>query len=237
MSQCDSCHAGCCRSFAVPVTGADVLRIERELGLAFWDFVCRWADPHGSIARKHAPHFYFADEPQTPFVVCLTHAKSHYLNGTSKCRFLNECQPDAEHPLGVARCGIYASRPMACRAFPTKLNQTGELAIIYDIPSHGRNQENAVYDLCPGEWKPSDLDPLQTVQDLVVAKYEMAFFHQLARLWNRAPRSWSLFPDFLTLAYSGRIIREEDAAENAEPETIKFPAVRTGFRTAARRAA
>ena len=126
---------------------------------------------------------------------------------------------------------------MACRAFPTKLNQTGELAILYDIPPHGRNQENPVYDLCPGEWKPSDLDPLQTVQDLVVAKYEMAFFHQLARLWNRAPRSWSLFPDFLKLAYAGRVIREEDAAENAEPETIKFPLVRTGFRQAARRAA
>ena len=30
MSQCLDCHAGCCRSFAVPITGADVLRIERS---------------------------------------------------------------------------------------------------------------------------------------------------------------------------------------------------------------
>src|SRR5690606_34649025 len=31
MGLCSGCHAGCCRSFAVPVSGADVLRIETRL--------------------------------------------------------------------------------------------------------------------------------------------------------------------------------------------------------------
>ncbi len=88
------CHAGCCRSFAVPVTGADILRIQREQQLSFWDFVCRWEDPESKIARNYAPHFHFADEPDTPFVVCLTHTASQSFPETSKCGFLVE---DAAH--------------------------------------------------------------------------------------------------------------------------------------------
>src|SRR5690349_20889324 len=110
MSLCESCHAGCCRSFAVPVTGADILRIERELGLNFWDFACRWADPNNRIAKSLAPHFHFADEPATPFTVCLRHEVSAIFAGATKCRFLMKCPPDAEHPLGLARCSIYNSR-------------------------------------------------------------------------------------------------------------------------------
>ena len=65
MSPCEDCHAGCCRSFAVPVSGADIMRIENGLGLSFWDFVCRWEDPDGRIALNYAPHFFFEDEPET----------------------------------------------------------------------------------------------------------------------------------------------------------------------------
>ena len=95
---CESCHAGCCRAFAVPVTGDDILRIERDIGLEFWDFVCRWADKDGQIARNHAPHFHFSDEPQTPFVICLAQEQSLFLGETAKCRFLVECPPDDEAP-------------------------------------------------------------------------------------------------------------------------------------------
>lgn len=222
MNPCEACHAGCCRSFAVPVTGADILRIERDLGLGFWDFVCRWEDPSGQIARNYAPHFRFADEPETPFVICLRHAVSESFPETTKCRFLVESPPSDESPLGTARCGIYASRPSACRAFPAKLNETDELAVIYDVPPSGRaaNQHPA-YSLCPREWEPSDFDSLELLPALVVAKFEMQFFHQLALLWNRQPRSWGLFPDFLTLVYSNRVVREASPAE--EPDVIRFP--------------
>lgn len=225
MSVCESCHAGCCRSFAVPLTGADIIRIEGELGLRFWDFACRWADPDGKIALNYAPHFHFSDEPETPFVISLIHSESTYFSKTAKCRFLTEGQPDAEHPLGVSRCGIYKSRPSACRAFPTKLNETNELVIIHDVPDRGRSGDEPVYNLCSRQWEPADVDGLEMFQDLVVTKYEMEFFHKLAGLWNRSPRAWSVFPDFLHIVYSSRVMLESEQLAHSEPATIKLPIV------------
>jgi Fe-S-cluster containining protein len=237
MSPCDGCHAGCCRSFAVPVTGADILRIGRGLGLSFWDFVCRWQDPQGKIARNYAPHFHFADEPESPFVICLTHAASQIFPETSKCQFLIEQPPTEIAPLGTASCGIYDHRPSACRAFPTKFNETEELAVIYDVPASGRaaNQHQA-YTLCSREWEPADFDSLELLPMLAVAKFEMQFFHQLALLWNRQPRAWDLFPDFLALVYSNRVIRGQ-AEPHEGPEILAFPAVKPPGDDIARRAA
>lgn len=232
MSACESCHAGCCRSFAVPITGADILRLERTLQLPFWDFACRWADPQGQIARKYAPHFHFPDEPKTPFVIALRHVDSVTFPGTTKCRFLKETPPSGEHPHGLGQCGVYESRPSACRAFPTKFNATGDLAIIYDVPERGRTGDSPAYQLCPRPWTPADIDPITCLQDLAVAKFEMAFFHQLATAWNRNPHPWELFPDFLRLAYAGRVQTEQakpaatpeiDADDDASPQTIPFP--------------
>ncbi|MCA9069716.1 MAG: YkgJ family cysteine cluster protein [Planctomycetaceae bacterium] len=237
MSPCEGCHAGCCRSFAVPVTGADILRIQRDHQLSFWDFVCRWEDPEGRIARNYAPHFRFSDEPETPFVVCLTHAASKNFPQTSKCQFLVEEPPTEAHPMGTAHCGIYHSRPSACRAFPTKFNETNELAVIYDVPPSGRDaNQHPAYGLCSREWEPADLDPLELLPALAVAQFEMRFFHQLAQLWNRQPRSWAMFPDFLTLVYSNRIVREPAQVEE-EPHIIAFPTVKDSPDQPQRRAA
>lgn len=227
MSQCATCHAGCCRSFAVPVSGADILRIMSRRGLDFWDFVCRWEDSEGLIAANHAPHFLFQDEPQTPFAICLRHGESATFPGTTKCQFLTEGSQSAEHPLGIAHCGIYEDRPGACRAFPAKLNRTGELAILYDVPPTGRRNVHPAYRLCAQAWEPADLDPVQQVQDLVVAKYEMDFFHRLAESWNEQPGAWSTFPEFLQLVYGRRIlsIAEGQALEAAveEREEAVYP--------------
>jgi Fe-S-cluster containining protein len=225
MSPCENCHAGCCRSFAIPVTGADIQRIERDLSLDFWNFTCRWADPTGQIAQNHAPQFYFEDDPRTPFVICLTHQKSTFLHGTTKCQFLIEGQPDQDHPLGQARCGIYHQRPATCRVFPTKLNETGELAILNEVPERGRGEEEPAYSLCPTAWKTTDLDPVSTIQNLVIAKFEMSFFHQIAEIWNRTPQSWKVFPDFLRTVYTRRLISEspEKNRETTHSEKIRIP--------------
>lgn len=219
MSPCEGCHAGCCRAFAVPVTGADILRIERGLGLNFWDFVCRWADPEGAIAANYAPHFFFEDEPETPFVISLTHTNSKHFPGTTKCQFLMECEPDAEHPKGQARCGIYAYRPQPCRVFPTKFNDTREIAFIHEIPVISRSEEHPAYELCPRNWLPEDLDPVQPLHDLLIAQFEMQLFHKLATVWNKAPRPWELFPDFLHMIYERRLMLEPQA----QPDVIPFP--------------
>lgn len=237
MSPCEGCHAGCCRSFAVPVTGADILRIQRDYQLSFWDFVCRWEDPDSKIARNYAPHFRFSDEPETPFVLCLTHSASQTFPQTSKCQFLVEEPPTEDHPLGTGHCGIYESRPSACRAFPTKFNETDELAVIYDVPPSGRDaNQHQAYTLCSREWEPADFDSLELLPTLAVAQFEMKFFHQLAQLWNRQPRNWAMFPDFLTLVYSNRILRAPAEVEE-EPHIIAFPTVKDSPDQPQRRAA
>jgi Fe-S-cluster containining protein len=210
MAPCQSCHAGCCRSFAVPITGADMMTIERRFGLSFWDFACRWADPEGKIARGRVPHFFFPDVPDTPFVICLMQTQSVFLPGTVKCRFLVECPPDQEHPLGEARCGIYHGRPAACRVFPTKMNTTGDLVVLCGAPPKPRDNAHPVYDLCPREWEVHEVDPIQGLQDLVLTKYEFAFFAEIARAWNQSPKAWDAFPEFLRIVYSHRVQRESE---------------------------
>lgn len=212
MSMCDTCHAGCCRSYAVPVSGADITRIITELKLSFWEFVCRWADLDGEIAQGYAPQFHFEDEPETPFVMCLIRGESTERSGTDKCMFLEETPSSEEHPLGIAKCGIYENRPAACRAFPTKLDASSDLAIIYEVPERGRPNTDPIYSLCPRPWEKSDFNPVETLQDLIVAKFEMQFFHRLAEAWNKNPRAFADFPEFLNLVYSQRI-RTETAAE------------------------
>lgn len=221
MGPCDACHAGCCRAFAVPVTGADVLRIERDYGLSFWDFACRWADPDGRIARGVAPHFHFRDEPRTPFVICLAHRASRIIPGTTCCRFLIECQPDAAHPLGRARCAIHPSRPGACRAFPATFGESG-LVVLQDVPANGRDDGEPAYALCPRSWTTADVDPIDTAADLAAAQYELAFFHEIARVWNRSPGAWESFPDFLRLVYASRIVTAppSDVAEDDDAPVI-----------------
>ena len=233
MSLCAGCHAGCCRSFAVPVTGADILKVMARQSLSFWDFVCRWADPQGLIARNHAPHFHFRDDPQTPYVICLLQNSSQQFAGSDKCRFLEEQPATAEQPQGTAHCGIYENRPGACRAFPVQLNATSDLAVIYDVPKSGRPDAGPAYQLCPRPWTPDDIDPIQHIQDLVVARYEMNFFHVLAQSWNQQPGSWKLFPDFLQLVYAQRIrpsselemVDETDAGPKTIPMTSVYPRI------------
>jgi Fe-S-cluster containining protein len=210
MAPCQSCHAGCCRSFAVPITGADIVTIERRSGLSFWDFACRWADPEGKIARGRVPHFFFPDAPDTPFVICLIQTHSLFLPGTVKCRFLVECPPDQDHPLGQARCGIYHGRPAACRVFPTKMNTTGDLVVLCNVPPKPRDDAHPAYDLCPREWEAHEVDPVQGLQDLVLTKYEFAFFAEIARAWNKSPKAWDAFPEFLRIVYSHRVQRESE---------------------------
>ena len=231
MGQCSTCHAGCCRTYVVPLTGADIMRILSQTGLSFWDFVVRWTDPQGKIALKYAPHFRFRDDPLMPYVIALMQEDSAQFPGTARCKFLAEGPQSAEHPLGISQCGIYGARPSACRVFPTKFDKAGELAVLYDVPSHGKAGGHPAYRLCPRPWEPQDFDPIQQLQDLVIAKYEMNFFFKLADAWNESPGDWRTFPDFLTAVYANRVLAkdrdegtEEEAPADFEP-TVRFPRI------------
>lgn len=227
MSPCHGCHAGCCRAFAVPVTGADVLRIERRLGLNFWEFACRWEDPDDAIAQGVVPHFYFEDAPGVPFVLSLMHVDSETFPGTTKCRFLEEEPQTTEQPMGRAHCSIHGEHPMACRVFPTRLSQSGQLAVLYDVPEHSqRDPQSPAYRLCPRAWEPDDVDPVDGLANLAVMNFELQFFHQVATAWNRTPQSWMVFPEFLRMVYENRVIRDPAVPESTSgdvwPATVPF---------------
>lgn len=226
MSPCHGCHAGCCRAFAVPLTGADVLRIERRLGLNFWEFACRWEDRDHAISHGVVPQFFFDDSPGVPFVISLMHVDSQTFPGTTKCRFLTERPRTPEHPLGQAECSIHGQHPMACRVFPTRLSDSGQLAVLYDVPEQSqRDPDHEAYRLCPRPWQPDDVDPVDGIGNLVLMNFELQFFHQVANSWNRSPQAWDIFPEFLRMVYENRVIKappvsEEDAV--SWPATLPF---------------
>jgi hypothetical protein len=178
--------------------------------LSFWDFVCRWADPEGLIAGKFAPHFRFADEPETPFVLCLMRNASQHFPGTSKCVFLRETPSTPEHPLGTAECSIYHQRPGTCRVFPMTFDDAGSPRFRDVGGCHGGGEPH-VYQLCPRKWEAADIEPAAALRALRRVSSDMTFFHQLAEAWNRRPLSWLVFPEFLQIVY-----QQVAAAGNAD---------------------
>lgn len=229
---CDGCHAGCCRSFAIPISGADAMRLERA-GHGFWDFACRWEDREGRIANGYAPHLFFADEPETPFVFGLRQDESRVFAGTPKCLFLEETGPRPGRPLGTGHCGVYGERPAACRVFPKNLADGGQMVQLQPVPDRGRDGENPVFDLCPRPWTAADIDPIEAPSEIVSAEFEMLFFTKIVRLWNRTPQEWAAFPQFLHAVYGNRV---KEAAEEP-PVLLPFPKRRAEPAAPLRRAA
>ena len=212
MGLCGGCHGGCCRAFAVPVSGSDILRILSRPQTSFWDVACRWEDSQGKIAGSLAPHFFFSDEPQTPFVICLLRAESRQYAGTECCKFLKELPPTPEAPLGRSECGIYDHRPGVCRIFPATLDVDDQVAF---RDTRCSASTAPALRLCPRPWQMSDSNPLQVLQDLRSASGEMMLFHEFATAWNRRPLEWSLFPSILEQVYLDLARRESEQVRRA----------------------
>jgi Fe-S-cluster containining protein len=198
---CATCHAGCCRAYPVPLTGRDIFRIVTELKLPFWKFVCRRADPACEISRGIAPHFFFDDDRATPYVITLLQTESRVFPGTRKCDFLDETAPSDIASRGIGRCSIYENRPVACRVFPSRIEEAGELGV-HAVPEPSAAGRHDVYSLCPSPWSVSDLAPAAALQNLRECSGEMELFHELANRWNDDPGPWPLVPDFLELIYT-----------------------------------
>jgi Fe-S-cluster containining protein len=102
MSACDGCAADCCRRFDVVVSGWDVYRLGRDLRLPLDRFIVLDA----------------ADAPdQSHQIVLDTAATTHRYHRLQLAKRDGACTflVDAG---GIGRCGVYASRPAACRAYP-----------------------------------------------------------------------------------------------------------------------
>ena len=212
MGLCGTCHGGCCRAFAVPISGSDILRIMTRPQTTFWDVACRWEDAEGKIAGNLAPHFHFSDEPETPFVICLLRSPSQQFPGTECCKFLQELPASSEAPLGRSECGIYHERPGACRIFPATLDDD-ERITFRDTGCSAATPP--ALRLCPRPWQMSDSNPLQILQDLRSAGQEMRLFHEFAAAWNRRPQEWLLFPSILEQVYHVLALRESDQLRRA----------------------
>lgn len=204
------------------MTGADVIRIERA-GHSFWEFACRWEDPEGKIAGRYAPQIRFADEPETPFVLCLLQKPSDTYPGTGRCGFLREATTDAEGNPQVPGCSIYESRPAACRAFPMKFDPSREVVELHAVYDPPRAASNAAYKLCPRPWSPSDIDGVDAAQVLASAEYEASFFAKVVQLWNRTPGEWTAFPDFIRLVYASRVRVEAVPEPESEVGPVLLP--------------
>ena len=102
MSACDGCAADCCRKFDVVVSGWDVYRLGRDLELPLDRFVA--LDGAGAPDESH----------QLVLDAAAPDRRYHRLQLKKRagaCTFLVDAG-------GIGRCGVYASRPAACRAYP-----------------------------------------------------------------------------------------------------------------------
>ncbi|MFQ5734410.1 MAG: YkgJ family cysteine cluster protein [Planctomycetaceae bacterium] len=201
---CSDCRAGCCRSFVVPLTGPDVIRIQRDYGLSFWDFVARWDDPTGEVSRGVTPHFRFEDLPQNRFVIGLLHKTSEAFPTATRCRFLSESVDGEAGGCASAKCSIYAGRPLTCRIVPARLDADGEVGG-REVPEFGRPESHEAYRLCPRVWDRDDFDPQQIRRELSQITDEMQQLHLVAECWNRKLRPWTSLPTFLQLLYAADV--------------------------------
>lgn len=99
---CSECHSPCCVAYVVPITGFDLWRMMRSLGLP-WQSV--------AVVRSDYESFWDAfglDETGQ------RHGLFLRTRSTGDCQFLLGL------PEGRPRCGAYAARPLACRVYPFK---------------------------------------------------------------------------------------------------------------------
>ncbi len=152
---CATCAGRCCREYRVQVTAADVRTLAAGTALPPADFVkleeCE-ADKPGFRLRPGGP----SNE-----LHLIRHAT------TGGCVFLMEISP------GLARCGVYAARPMVCRNFPTAL-RLGAVSVRDGVKCG------------PGSWNLAAMDVTTYRRDLVGAEAAWKEHWDLVQVWNQA---------------------------------------------------
>jgi Fe-S-cluster containining protein len=156
---CATCGA-CCYLYYVPLSGYDVWRISRTLGLDPSEFVVAFANPPEAkytfpfrLCHDGDP-YELALEKQGPFQI------------GEPCVFLDRRDD------GTSRCGIYDVRPAACRAYPMELTAENTMTM----------RPRA---LCPsGAW--SDCEPEQPAWRASWASLATQFdqYRQVVEMWN-----------------------------------------------------
>lgn len=105
----------CCYERLVTVTGRDVWRIARALGVDPWSFLISLDAPAG-------PETFILGHDQVHHRIALANGSGRYLNRAKPCIFLMRTRG------GHRRCGLGSLRPFSYRSFPVQLAD-GELGV------------------------------------------------------------------------------------------------------------
>ncbi|MCO5967739.1 YkgJ family cysteine cluster protein [Actinoallomurus soli] len=156
---CAGCAGRCCRSYAVGVTVRDVRALAEGTAMHPSDFI-RLRDTKGEGFRL---------QPGGPAKeICLQRRSE-----TGACVFLMEIAS------GIARCGVYAHRPLVCSTFPLSLHR-GVVTTREDT-------------VCgPDSWNLATMDLPAYRRDITRDRSAWAEHRQVMRSWNTVvdARGW-----------------------------------------------
>jgi Fe-S-cluster containining protein len=156
-SPCGTCDARCCSAYAVNVTGDDAWRLARDTGLPLADLLTYRQE----AARTSAGFLLGAGGPTHELLLAHARPADH----RPPCAFLHAGGG------GPPRCGVYASRPRACRRFPA-VRVGGDIGVREGI-------------VCsPGAWAGHDLARLSWRVAVAREEREAEAYAAVVAAWN-----------------------------------------------------
>lgn len=216
-SICDTCHAGCCRSYHIFITAFDALRISKDVGLPVGEFITLLSFSQEAVkryARDFVPIRLPKTDPEPRYLLALKKIDSHLFPGTPKCYFLNEWKRDrpAENREGhpgrdyIGRCSIYGSRPMICRTYPTSFHPQVAVGLITTPPPVDIAAKHEVHKICPEEWTVQNFgtEPTTVLHNLAISRYEREFYNQAVTEFNEGEHCVAEFFPFMARVYEQR---------------------------------
>lgn len=214
---CDTCHAGCCRSYHLFITAFDAFRVARDLGVTVGEFATMTVFDAADAVRYEEEYtaLRFTDQPEDKrFFLALRRIDSALFPGTHKCYFLqewrreNEAPERGEHPgrHTLGRCGIYSSRPMVCRTYPTSLHPTVPVGLINTPPPPQMPESQEAHTLCPEEWTAANfgVEPTRVIHNLAIRRFEREFYNQAVAEFNAENHPLPEYFPFMLRVYEHR---------------------------------
>lgn len=232
---CDTCHAGCCRSYHLVITAFDALMIAKDLGLPVAEFTTFFTvkgEVNESNWGKNST-IKFGDPKLvgSNFAIGLKKVESALNPGTTKCYFLQEWllqEPiiaRGDHPGAriAARCGIYHSRPHMCRTFPAVLHSNRAIGFITNPVPTPLSEHHEIYKICPEKWTPEAFspDPAKVLHTMILTDYEIEFQNKAVEEWNRNPGLAKDFFPYMANSYAGRLRLMPEVV--AQPPAVDRP--------------
>ena len=208
-SICDSCHAGCCRTYRLTITIFDFLDLVNAIGLqkaiqgTSFEAIPYDASYLDNVRGIHPFIFDDPDKKEFMYSLSLKRIESKIFPGTKMCSFLHEegrlvqkegtKETDFDHPgkRVSGLCSIYSHRPMMCRTYPFNFNPNKMNSFLKRRDDLPQSQEKEAYKICPKtELSLADFDLknpndiLQKNNDLMVGYMRNLAHNKVVHRWN-----------------------------------------------------